>query len=197
MKKYIVFVVFVLVVISAIYYCRWDWVIDHEELAAGFVTSVILILALIGALLTLRAMQHDRTTSLTMTISQIYESGVIFEARKLTRKIVIWQESCGIQDEPANFFNIIMCYRLNYVDEFIKLESIPALYDMIGWLVRKKCCEYKAIDEQLDWKVHYKLWKPYIRYKQGKTETEELSEKASDYYGNFVYLANKLLSEEK
>lgn len=196
MKWYIFAVLLVSVGISAVYYYNWPWVICHAELAVGFVTSFILISALSGALLTLQAMKHDRTTSLTMNISQIYESGVIFEARNLIRKIAIWQENHNIQDKEDNFFKTIMYYRLNYIDEFMKLESIPALYDMIGWLVRKKCCEPKAIDDQLDWVVHYKLWEPYIRHKQKKKADEELSENANDYYGNFVYLAKQLTSEK-
>ena len=197
MKRYLLFAVSVLVAISAIFYCNWDWVIRHEDLAAGFLTSIILVLALIGALLTLRAMRHDRATTIAMTLSQVYESGVIFEGRKLVRKIQLCQENRGIQDRQKSFLNTLTYYKRSYPDEFMKLSSIPALFDLIGWLVREGCCEAAAIDEQLDWEVHYTMWEPYIRQKQGKKTTETLDDKATAYYGNFVWLAKEIQSQSK
>lgn len=196
MKKYILLGFAILICVSAIFYLKWDWVITHGDLAAGFLTSGFLILALIGALFTLRAMRHDRTTSIALELRQDYESGVVFEGRKLVLKIRERQKSLGIQDKKGSFLDTIEHYRLNYPEEFMELTSIPALFDLIGWLVREKCCDAKAIDEQIDWKFHYTMWEPYIRHSQHKRPGEPLDDKATAFYGNFVWLYNELLSRQ-
>ncbi len=195
MKKYLVFSFLVLVIMSVIFYLQRYWVLSHEDLAAGIITSVILILALIPALNTLAAMHRDRMVSMTMRIREAYDSGELIEARKLILSIINEQEKQGIngtEKQAENFRDIVKDYRKKKPSEFLQLIMIPSLFDLIGCLVRERCCKAKAIDAQLNWELAYEQWKPYIRYIQKKQKGEPLDDSPTAMYGNFVWLANKL-----
>lgn len=196
MRKFFIVILVISLVgaILAIYFF-WDWVINNPELTAGFLTSFLLLLAFSAALMNLRQMSHDRAISLAMSLRETYDSGEILEARALVHKILNEKETHGVQidkDKQEHFLSVVNDYRKNKPREFVRLTSIPAMFDSIGWLVRKNCCEPKAIDEQLDWGSVYKLWEPYIREKQDKKPDEKLDDSATVMYGNFVWLVNKL-----
>ena len=195
MKKLLIIVgVLVVGVIFAIRFF-WDWVIVNPELTAGFLTAFLLLLAFIAALLNLRQMRHDRTMSLATSLRQTYDSGEIFEARILVQEILNEQENqvAPSQKEKHEYFlSVLEDYSKNKPREFTQLTSIPALFDLIGWLVREHCCELKAIDEQLDCGAVYEQWELYIRKKQGKKNGEPLDESPTATYGNFVWLVNRV-----
>ena len=196
MRKFII----VLLIISLLgatvsIYFFWDWVITNPELTAGFLTSFLLLLAFFAALMNLRQMSHDRAISLAMKIRETYDSGNILEARSLVYKILREKENLGVQsdkDKNEHFLSVVKDYRINNLEDFVKLIAIPSLFDSIGWLVRKKCCEPKVIDETLDWEKVYELWEPYIREIQNKQPDEKLDNSATAMYGNFVWLVTKL-----
>jgi len=192
MKKYITAVLIALVIISVIFYLKWDWVLANDELAAAFLTSSVLILALVGALLTLSAMRHDRATSIAMNLREFYESGTVFEGRILAGHIQKLQRARGIKNKQDSFLNTIKYLRQNNPDVFMKLISIPALFDLAGWLVRRGCCEAAAIDEQIAWEAHYEMWELYIRWIQEKKSKELLDDSPTAMYGNFVWLAKEI-----
>lgn len=171
-----------------------QWIFDHETLSAGLLTAIVLIVALIVAARQLNAMRRDRATSIALDLRQSYESGLVFQGRSLVNKIVRWYESHGVasHDIPEKFANSVTYYKQNYPDDFMKVTSVPALFDIMGWLVRKKCCKAKWVDEQLDWEGHYKIWEPYIRQIQGKAPGEKLNSEAAAFYGNFVWLVDQL-----
>ena len=111
-------------------------------------------------------MNHDRTTSIAMKIREAYDSGEVLEARSLTLSIINEQEEQGIKstkEKGENFRDIVKIYKKNKPREFIKLISIPSLFESVGWLVKEHCCKPNVIDAQLDWKSTYELWEPYIR----------------------------------
>lgn len=173
----------------------WDWVIVNPELTAGFLTAFLLIFAFIAALLNLRQMRHDRTMSLAISLRQTYDSGEVFEARILVQQILNEQESqvAPSQKEKNEYLlSVLEDYRRNKPREFITLTSIPALFDLIGWLVKEHCCELKAINEQLDCCAAYELWELYIREQQGKKSGEPLDKSPTATYGNFVWLVKRL-----
>jgi len=183
----------------AILYWKWDWVLQHEPLTVGFLTAFVLLVALIAALLQLSAMRHERATSIATYLSQSYDSGIILEGRKLVYTIEAKHKALGIQDTQdakSSFLNTVLYYEDNHVDDYMRLTSIPAFFDLIGWLVRNKCCDAKAIDEQIDWEHHYKMWEDYIRHYQKKYKQTTFGDKCNDkpdaFYGNFVWLADKL-----
>jgi len=169
-----------------------NWIYAHEELAAGLLSFFVLIAALTIAIRTLKAMRHDRATSLALSIRQDYDSGVVWEGRVLTRKLLTEFESKGIIDEQTSFLKAIEDCKKNSTEDFMRLISIPALFDLMGWLVRRGCCRASEVDEQFDWQRHYNLWEPYIRQVQQKTEKQPLDDKSNAYYGNFVWLAQQL-----
>jgi len=185
-----------LVGLCLLFYCQWHWIVAHRALIFGLLTPGILLVALIIAIFTLRAMRHDRATSIAMTLSQMYDSGIMFEARLMVKRILIEQENRGIQDIQRSFLNTVDYYKGNYTEEFTKLTAIPAFFDLIGWLVRRRCCDTHAIDEQLDWELPYTLWEGYIRQTQHKKEGEALDDSPSAFYGNFVWLANQLRRQQ-
>lgn len=195
MKRYLIIALFVLLVMSIVFYLQRNWVTAHEDLTAGIMTSVVLILALIPALNTLAAMRHERFTSIAMRIRDTYDSGQVLEARIAVQAILNEQEKQGIMSKNKkgqDFLRIIKNYKKNNPSEFLKLISIPALYDNIGWLVKEHCCEAKTIDELLDWELPYTMWEPYIREIQGKKKGESLDDSPTAMYGNFIRLVNIL-----
>ncbi len=179
-----------------IFYLQRGWVLEHGDLTAGIITSVILILALIPALNTLSAMHRDRMVSITMRIREAYDSGELIEARKLTLLIINEQEKQGIdstEKQAEDFRDIVKDYRKNKPSEFLRLIMIPSLFDLIGCLVREHCCEAKAIDAQLNWESAYELWEPYIRDIQKKQKGKSLDDSPTAMYGNFIWLVNNLM----
>jgi hypothetical protein len=86
---------------------------------------------------------------------------------------------------------MVESYRVKNIAEFMKLTSVPALFDMMGWLVRKGCCDVIAIDERVDWETHYDLWEKYIINLQGKADTQLLDDRPAAIYGNFVWLSRQ------
>jgi len=169
-----------------------EWVYAHEDLAAGILTAIILSAALVAAIRTLRAMRHDRATTIAMDLRRDYESGMVFEGRKLAYKIDAYLTRRGVKDKSLAFASTVQHYKTEYPDEFAKLVSIPALFDMMGWLVRNGCCQAVAVDEQIAWEQPYELWEEYIRITQNKSDKEPLDDKATAMYGNFVWLVKRL-----
>lgn len=171
-----------------------NWMYEHEDLSAGIITGIILAIAIIVAMRTLYAIRHDRSTTIALNLRRDYDSGVVFEGRTLINKICTELSKQGIKDEdrPAVFDSNLKYYELNYNNEFMKLVSVPALFDMMGWMVRNGCCKATAIDEQLPWEKHYALWETYIRHSQEKGDGQLLDETPTAAYGNFVWLYREL-----
>lgn len=169
-----------------------QWAYDHEDLVAGIITATVLGIALIAARRTLGAMRHDRFTTIAMNLRRDYDSGIVVEGRKLAYKIDAELTSRGIEDKPSAFASTVEHYKVHYADEFAKLVSVPAMFDMIGWLVRNGCCKVTAIDEQINWERAYEQWETYIRRIQNKDKQEPLDDKSIAMYGNFVWLVNQL-----
>lgn len=170
------------------------WVYAHEDLSAGIITGIILAIALTVAIRTLRAMRHDRATAIATNLRRDYESGVVFEGRALHYKIYNELKRRGIKDTSDAFASTVNCYKNDYPCEFLKLISVGSLFDMAGWLIRSGCCDVTAIHEQLDWESYYNLWKTYIRNCQNRSPEQPLDDSPTAFYGNFVWLANKLLA---
>lgn len=198
MKKLLLIILPVLIgVILAIIFF-WCWVTTNPELTAGFLTSLILLLASIAALLNLRQMRHDRVASIAAKIRETYDSGEILEARILVLSIINEQEKQGIkskEEKGESFRDTVKQYKKNNPKEFIKLISIPSMFDTVGWLVREHCCEARAIDAQLDWKAIYELWESYIMDAQDKQTGESLDDSPTAMYGNFIWLVNTLVNK--
>lgn len=169
-----------------------DWVYKHEPLAAGILTAIVLFAAFIAAIRTLHAMRRERTITIAMNLRRDYESGIVFEGRKLAYKIDVYLTKRGIEDKSSAFASTVQIYKTEYPDEFAKLVSIPAVFDMIGWLVRNGCCEAISVDEQIDWEQPYQLWEAYIREIQKKSIKEPLDDNPTAMYGNFVWLVKHL-----
>lgn len=173
----------------------WNWVTSNKELAAGFITAYFLFLALIVALYTVRQMRHDRLTSIAMSIRQNYDSGIILEARELVLRINNELDKTGVKkiNERAEYLkHILSYYKTHYPEGYVKLHTIPAFFDLIGWLVHRGLCDAKAIKEQIEVETPFRYWENYIREIQGKSKTELLDSSPTSYYGNFVALAKKL-----
>lgn len=183
MKK-LFFVILPTLAVIAVIVCYWDWVITNPELTVGFLTSLILFAALTAALLNLRQMRHNRTLSTAMRVRDAYDSSEVLEARA---------EVLSIINEQKNLLDVVHNLKKNSPREFVKLISIPTLFETIGWLAREHCCEPKAIDEMLDWETTYKVWEPYIREIQRKQEGEPLDDSPTAMYGNFIWLVNTLM----
>jgi hypothetical protein len=190
-KLYTAYALISLALLSAIitlFYYKWDWMLAHEDLAAGLVTSAILTLALIFTGWTLRNMRQDRSTGIAMGLNTQYESGALLEARQIYHRIKTKQKALKLSDRPKSFMNTVNYYRKYYPDEFVKLTSMPAFFDNTGWLVRHKCCDPETIGDLIDIVEPYELWEPYIKQEQGKEITEKPSDDPSALYGNFVWL---------
>lgn len=173
------------------------WTYAHEDLTAGLLTAAILLVALIIAKRQLRSMRDDRHASIALNIRRDYDSGTVLEGRRLTLEILNQFESEKINDRPKSFMEIVENYKKSSPEKFMHLTSVPALFDHIGWIVRNKCCEAQTIDEQLPWEKYFDLWEIYIRKIQEKKNKEELDDKPTTMYGNFVWLANELKKQRK
>lgn len=173
------------------------WILKHGASVGGLAAAAILLVALVVAILQLRHMRHERVTSLVLSLSQAYDSGVFFEGRKLRERILREQERLGIKNKQRSFVNTMNYYQRHYTQEYMTLISVPSFWDMVGSLVRNRCCDINMIDEQLAVRVHYELWEPYIREFQEKKPEEPLDDKPTAYFGNFVWLVNELPPEEQ
>ena len=111
---------------------------------------------------------------------------------KLAYKIDTELTRRRIENKSSAFASTVEHYKVHYPDEFTKLVSIPAMFDMMGWLVRRGCCKAIAIDEQIAWEQPYELWETYIRKIQKKGSQESLDDEPTAMYGNFVWLVNRL-----
>lgn len=192
-----IYILFGLILAAAIVslVCFWDWVTNNGALTAGLITSFILLMAFTGALISLNEVRRDRATSIAMAIREHYDTGIILEARELVLRINNELDKIGakkLNKKRDHLQHILNHYRTNYPEGFVKLHSIPAFFDLIGWLVRRGCCDAKAIKEQIEVETPFRYWENYIRQVQGKSKTDFLDTSPTSYYGNFVWLAKKL-----
>lgn len=173
----------------------WDWVILNGALAGGLITTFILLMAFIGALVSLSEIRRDRATTIAMAIREHYDSGIILQARELVLLINNELDKIGVKklnEKQEHFQHILNHYRTHYPEGFVKLHTIPAFFDLIGWLVHRGCCDAKAIKEQIEVGDPFKYRENYIRQIQGKSKPEPLDTNPTSFYGNFVWLAKKL-----
>ncbi len=141
------------------------------------ITAFVLFIAFIGALVSLREIRRDRAASIAMSIREHCDTGIILEARELVLRINNELDKTSVKtldEKREHFHHILNYYRTHYPEGFVKLLAIPAFFDLIGWLVRRGCCDGKAIKEQIEVKTPFLYWEHYIRQAQKKSKTDSL-----------------------
>jgi len=181
----------VLIILGTLFYIRvyqWEWAICNPELATGFIAASVLTAGLFSVLWTLYTMRRTRMGEMAMRILELWQTGSVFEARILHHDIK--------EIKKQDFYKTVENYRLNQAQPYFLLRTIPGLLEFTGWLARERCISTKWLADLLPVEEYYTDWKKLIKEhqkRQGKIKKgEEPIDKADAYFGNFVWLVNKI-----
>lgn len=181
----------VFIILGSFIYIRvfqWEWAICNPELAAGFIASSVLVAGLFSALWTLYSMRRSRMADLAMRILELWNTDPILEAKALHHEIK--------DIKKQDFCQTIESCRQQDPKQYYLLRTILVLLEFTGWLARKNCMSTKWLDDLLPVEEYFDDWENYIKGMQLRQgileEDEEISDKTNAYFGNFVWLVNKI-----
>ena len=154
----------------------WSWMCDNPELAAGFLTSLVLLIGLLVAYKQLKLLKRTHQAGLIKNMSEYWDSQIMREGREALWEIQAKAEALSKELER--------CKKEDF-ERWLTLTRVGNFFEEMGNLAHGKAVDLRIIAGRFRSHIedYYELYEPFI-------EDRRPTEKA--IYEYFEWLAKKI-----